>query len=178
MDMEIIIELALWLLLLFCVSFSLYWLHRIGRKPKASMSLFNWSEMPLKLHSGGYSHFKIDCDVLTKDDWEAIAAYLADAEFLPPFGKVVGIPDGGLPFAEALKPYKSEGSKGVLVVDDVLTTGNSIVAEMRYWWIVGYPCSGLVLFARRKPPPGIRAVFSLIQPSWGRGTKKGGEDES
>lgn len=76
-----------------------------------------------KLANAGYSSFRINADVLTVDDWNALT-HLA-LQIIPPFGSVVPVPTGGIPFADALKPYTTEGP--VLVVDDVLTTGKSII---------------------------------------------------
>lgn len=75
-----------------------------------------------ELANAGHSSFKINADVLTTDDWDALA-HLA-LQIIPPFGSVVPVPTGGIPFAEALAPYTTEGP--MLVVDDVLTTGTSI----------------------------------------------------
>lgn len=74
------------------------------------------------LASGGTTRFKIDCDALTAEDWEALAALAADC--LPPFGAVEGVPTGGLAFADALRPYATGGP--LLIADDVLTTGSSM----------------------------------------------------
>lgn len=103
------------------------------------MSLFNLDQF--KLHSGGISEWKIDCDALTDDDLKALALMLA--ERLPPFGTVVGVPQGGLRIARALRPYITHGP--VLIADDVLTTGASM-EDMRR--IVREPCIGAVIFAR------------------------------
>ncbi len=43
------------------------------------------------------------------------------------FKKCYGIPRGGLPFEEALKPYESSESETILIADDVFTTGGSII---------------------------------------------------
>lgn len=92
-------------------------------------------------HSGLLLPDKIDCDALTKDDWNSVAAWFAKRL---KFGKVVGIPRGGLALAEALEPYKSFGP--VLICDDVLTTGKSMkTMEMKYPGAIG-----AVLFSRAK----------------------------
>lgn len=103
------------------------------------------------LASGQKSRWKIECDALTDAGWECIA-YLA-AQITPDFGVVIGVPTGGLPFARAMQKYVSPASLTRLVVDDVLTTGNSMKAMMQPGDF------GLVAFARRPLPAGIGAVF-------------------
>ena len=67
-------------------------------------------------HAGLPLTWKIECDALTKDDWDGIARMIMDYETRP-FGSVEGIPRGGIPLAEALKPYATEGPP--MIVDDV-----------------------------------------------------------
>ncbi len=105
------------------------------------------------LSSGARSPWKIECDALTQSDW-ATLAWMAQEQG-PAFGRVVGVPRGGLPFAEALEPYTADGP--TLVVDDVLTTGASILRVM-----ADHPDSvGLVAFARGPLPKGVRALWVL-----------------
>ena len=56
------------------------------------------------LRSGVQSAWKIECDALTLEDWRGLAAMAV--ERLPPFGRVEGVPRGGLPFADALQGYR------------------------------------------------------------------------
>ncbi len=100
------------------------------------------------LHSGSRSRFKIDCDALTDADLEAAAAWLSQA--LLPFGTVEGVPRGGLRLAEALRKYAMPGDQGLLLVDDVLTSGASLEKQR-----AGRKAVGAVLFSR-----------TLIYPSW------------
>ena len=73
------------------------------------------------LHSGQESSFKIECDALAELDWGTLA-YIVAARF--DFSNVIGIPRGGLDFAEALKPYASnKPEQPWLIVDYVLNTG-------------------------------------------------------
>ena len=108
-----------------------------------------------QLSSGITSKFRINAHTLTVNDWEALA-YMA-LTIVPQFGSVVGVPTGGIPFAEALKSYITCGP--VLIVDDVFTTGASIhkVANNYKDSIL------LVAFSRTTYHPGIHAVFTLAQ---------------
>ncbi len=95
--------------------------------------------------------WKIECDNLTHEDWETIASMVGP--YLS-FSDVEGVPKGGLVFAEALKQW-GYGS-GLLIVDDVLTTGLSM-ERCRH----GRAANGLVLFARGPCLPWISAVWTL-----------------
>lgn len=111
-----------------------------------------------KLSAGDMSSFKINADVLTTKDWDALARMALT--IVPLFGSVVGVPTGGIPFAEALQPYVSNVSK-VLVVDDVLTTGNSIRSMAKDY----FDPILLVAFSRAWSPYGVHAIFTLTQPT-------------
>ncbi len=116
------------------------------------MSLFKTGYF--NLHSGDESTWKIDCDVLTDDDWRTLAG-MATSNILPKFGSVEGVPNGGLKFAEALRPYITEGP--VLIVDDVLTTGNSMIQQKG-----DREAIGIVVFSRSNTLPNwITAIFRI-----------------
>jgi orotate phosphoribosyltransferase len=102
------------------------------------------------LNSGRKSQFKIDCDFLTDDDWDALAWLIANR--VPYFGSVEGVPRGGVKLASALLPYVTSGP--ALIVDDVLTSGGSM--ERRR---AGRDCLGAVVFARGPVPPWVQALF-------------------
>lgn len=111
-----------------------------------AISLFKYGAFTS--HSGLHLPDKIDCDALTKDDWDTLAAWVARCVG---FGKVVGIETGGSKFAEALQQHCSPFGP-VLIVDDVLTTGKSM-EEMRQKF---NPCEtvyGAVVFSRTKDIP-------------------------
>ena len=72
-------------------------------------------------HSGITLPFKIECDALNDADIDTLA-FLIGGRYS--FGSVYGVPTGGERLARALIPYITIGPR--LVVDDVLTTGNSM----------------------------------------------------
>ncbi len=101
------------------------------------------------LHSGTHSNWKIDCDALSDNAIETVAFMLQ--EILPPFGRVYGIPRGGIRLADAMRPYLTKGP--LLVVDDVLTTGAVMHGYMKD------DDFGAVIFARGLCPPKITPLF-------------------
>jgi hypothetical protein len=114
-----------------------------------------------KLHSGEEASWKIVCEALT--DRDIITLGTIAHEFLPPFGQVVGIPDGGMRLAKVMRNYVTKGP--TLIVDDVFTTGKSFI-EMRET-IGDHNALGLVIFVRTQGsvvPYWIRAIwmFGLI----------------
>jgi len=111
------------------------------------------------MHSGEKSTFKIECDVLTDKDIETLA-YLISKRF--EFNGVYGIPSGGVRLAKALKKYVTKRAMDYLIVDDVMTTGNSMekaVDKFKH----REPIVGVVLFARNKYPTSrwIYPMFSM-----------------
>lgn len=118
------------------------------------MSLFQLGDF--LLHSGDRSHFKIDCDALTYEDWETIA-FLIKEKFN--FTNVVGISDGGTKLAQLLEQYKKEGDNLTLIVDDVLTTGASMKTIRDS--IKGNSI-GVVVFARGRCPYWVWPIFQMI----------------
>lgn len=111
------------------------------------------------LASGKSSPFKIECDALTKKDWECVAYLLS--KLVDPFWEVHGVPTGGEPLAEAMAPYARDDGENILIVDDVVTTGKSInkfrkeVCGDSVWY------EGAVLFARQSSPNWIVPLFTM-----------------
>lgn len=110
-----------------------------------------------KLHSGRYSRFKIDCDALTEADWDTLAFIGMEKLGWPDFYAVLSVPRGGDRFAVALEKYKKNYGT-VLLVDDVLTTGQSIEAHRRQSPAIKY---GLVVFARGECPSWVTPIFQM-----------------
>lgn len=110
-------------------------------------------------HSGMTLQWKIDCDALSDDDIETCAWLIAQKI---KFRKVIGIPSGGIRLEKALVKYMSNSAEyPVLIVDDVLTTGESMGK-----WLDAlkktYPAReiiGAVIFARSIPQPWITPLF-------------------
>lgn len=107
------------------------------------------------LHSGSKSDWIIDCRELQKEDWEWAAHQVAKRVV---FSDVYGVPEGGLKFAEACRQYRSPTGP-MLIVDDVLTDGNSM-EEAGHGWAI--PIVGYVLFDRT----GLAARSKWINALW------------
>lgn len=105
------------------------------------------------LHSGSPSSWKIDCDVLSQKDWQALA--IIAREFLPDYGPVEGVPRGGLLFADALRQYSTPDGP-LLIVDDVASTGRSMEIQR-----AGREAIGCVVFARGNYPWWVLPLFRM-----------------
>lgn len=104
--------------------------------------------------AGDVLQWKVECDALTEEDWTALAK-IAGPHLK--FGSVEGVPYGGLPFAHAMRPYITEGP--LLIVDDVLTTGASMITQRD-----GREAIGLVAFQRGPYIPlWIRPIWRLSE---------------
>ncbi len=121
------------------------------------------------LSSGKTSRWKIECDALTDDDITTLAEMIR--QMVGPFSSVEGVPTGGLRLAKALEPFI--GLDGPhLIVDDVLTTGGSMVKTLhsyldknpKFHWSE-YP-KGAVIFARGQCPHWVKSLFQLPECFW------------
>lgn len=123
-------------------------------------NLLKWGEFTS--HSGVTLPFKIDCDALSDEDIECIAAIISQAFT---FNKIIGIPTGGLRLAKALEKYRSVKDNiydFLLIVDDVITTGSSMKEYIRKYEDEYLFVTGVCIFDRRKEyPDEIQSVFKL-----------------
>ena len=113
-------------------------------------------------HAGLPLNWKIECDALSEDDWKGIARMIMDYETRP-FGSVEGIPRGGIPLANALQEYATEGRP--MIVDDVYTTGASFNEYCyEHYRTMSFDYNPKwVVFARSKPKDrtGVKALFTV-----------------
>jgi len=113
------------------------------------------------LHSGAPSRWKIECDVLTWEDWHTLATIAVRELDIPPFGQVVGIPRGGTALAEQMESYSIAGVKHTLICDDVWTTGGSMRKMQRECTDGVYLVSGLVAFARNPVDDWVKPIWRM-----------------
>ena len=119
-----------------------------------------------KSHAGLPLKWKLECDAITDEEWRCIAKMVMDYQ-VQPFYKAVGIPRGGLKFAEAMNEYASgDPADQTMICDDVFTTGTSFqdfikenypdwLGAMGYRWVV---------FARKPSfvhPHNVKALFTM-----------------
>ena len=104
------------------------------------------------LHSGMKSVWKIDCDALSFGDIHTLARMIR--LIVPPFAVVEGVPRGGLLLAKLLSQYCIRPPGPLLIVDDVLTTGESMEQHR-----AGRIARGVVIFARGPVPSWVTPLF-------------------
>jgi hypothetical protein len=119
-------------------------------------------------HAGLNLTWKMECDALTNEDWQTVV-HLVNEYFkaIGGFKEAIGIPRGGLVFAQSLQQYRDPKSHRILIVDDVLTTGKSLHDERaaRFKNTDYDPIEGVVLFNRSSGyvPSWIHCIFSMGQ---------------
>lgn len=136
------------------------------------MSLFQLGDFTL--HGGARGRWKIDCDALADADVEALAEMVR--RLVGSFYTVEGVPPGGLRLAGALiaaNDWQSVtgGPQAHLIVDDVLTTGDSMGKAAADWLEAGSrrhmgQVVGAVVFACGPCPPWVKAVFQCPLELW------------
>ena len=110
-------------------------------------------------HSGVDLPYKIECDALSVGDIKCIVGIAATV--LPDIREVYGIPTGGYRLSDAFQQHLKPVGK-VLIIDDVLTTGNSFDmarANIMDAGIAESDIIGFVVFARGAPSSWIRYMF-------------------
>lgn len=128
--------------------------------PDAKRDLFVEGEFTA--HSGATLFEKIECDALTEADWYCLARMI-HRRLAGRYLEAFGIPRGGVMLAQKLNALSRAdqdtlGNRPNLVVDDVLTSGNSLREHLRDGRI------GFVVFDRsggKNLPPNCRALFTL-----------------
>lgn len=106
--------------------------------------------------------WKIEADALTDEDWATIADICAPN--MDPFFHVVPVPTGGIKLAKAFEKYVTPFSTTILVVDDVWTTGKSMVDVIVKTSPVSAAFKGFVAFARCQLLP--TWVDCFMQTRW------------
>lgn len=120
-------------------------------------------------HSGEQLLWKIECDAMTDDDWQTLSFAVAQKK---PYRMAIGVPSvNGSKFATALNRYGILNNLNlpILLVDDVLTTGRSMIqllSDNFHLTDEGDQLKGLVVFARGPLPVWCSAIFHLS--SWMR----------
>lgn len=130
-----------------------------------SLIEFGW----FSTHAKFQLPWKIDCDALSDDDIDAIVKII---RWKFSFGDVYGVPRGGLRLAAALRPFCLEGYP-LLIVDDVLTTGNSMKQARRDQNLAGENAIGIVIFARGQCPSWVWSIFAVNEWAQSRATGLG-----
>ena len=120
-------------------------------------------------HAGKELPWKIECDAIRPEWWDALARMVMDYQERP-FYKAVGIPRGGVPFAQAMNKYASgDPNDQIMICDDVFTTGTSFkefIRENFPDWTMGQGYRWVV-FARQpryEHPHHVRALFTMPKP--------------
>lgn len=109
------------------------------------------------MHSGAEGTWKIECDNLTDSDLDTLVRVITRKIR---FSEVYGIPTGGHRLADRLRKHTIPNSC-LLIVDDVLTTGNSMEEAKKKFGRLN--TTGVVIFARTKPADWIHPIFQLSE---------------
>ena len=112
-------------------------------------------------HSGLELKWKIECDALSDPEWFTISQMIM--EISVPFKEAIGIPRGGTKLGSLLNQYGTgKREDPVLLVDDVLTTGESMNEfKRKRQWRNPVKYIGWVVFARNKCPDWVTALFQM-----------------
>ena len=115
-----------------------------------------------KSHSGLDLSWKIECDALSDSEWFTIKKMII--EYTPPFREAVGVPEGGIKLGSLLNEHATGNEEyPVCIVDDVLTTGESMEYFLEQYSRNRRPCVAIggVVFARVQTPSWVQAMFQM-----------------
>ena len=110
-------------------------------------------------HSGLNLDWKIECDHLTDEDIETFTTLINQ---FTTFRSVVSVPSGGDRLAAALQKHTiNHDNLPTLIVDDVLTSGNSIDSRRKELNLEPPNVIGVVIFSRgnHKKFPWVKPLF-------------------
>ena len=112
-------------------------------------------------HSGLDLTWKIEMNALSDPEWFTISKMIL--ELSPPFKEAIGIPTGGTKLGSLLNAHGTGKRKDpICIVDDVLTTGNSMKEFMtKRSWRNPTKYIGWVVFARGECPNWVTALFQM-----------------
>jgi hypothetical protein len=108
--------------------------------------------------------WKIECDAMTNEDWQTIADICAPK--MDQFFSVMSVPTGGNKLAQAFYKHITPKARVVLFVDDVWTTGHSMLCRIDQFSRVKTPreeVRGFVAFARCQSLPAWVDCFMLTK---------------
>ena len=119
-----------------------------------------FKEIDFISHSGNELHWKIECEAIFPNEWKCIAKMIMEHE-MTPFQSAVGIPRGGVELGRWLNEFSTGNSQDpYLIVDDVLTTGESM-EEYKEKYFKNKNVIGWVVFARNFPPTWVKTLFQM-----------------
>lgn len=114
------------------------------------------------LHSGARSRWKIECDVLTQEDWRTLAEIAARK--VGDFKEVISLGGAADWFGTFLDEHRKDRGP-TLICDDVLTTGESMEdareQAQRSPYLSSGGIIGVVVFARGKCPDWVIPLFQF-----------------
>ena len=120
-----------------------------------------FQSVDFKSHSGLDLSWKIEMDALSDPEWFTIKKMIM--EYSPPFREAIGIPEGGIKLGGLLNEHATGNEEDpVCIVDDVLTTGESMEYFLSQYQRKLWPITiGWVVFARGPCPHWVSALFQM-----------------
>ena len=119
-----------------------------------------FQKVDFKSHAGLDLTWKIEMDAVSTKEWKCIAHIIM--EYSQPFREAIGIPRGGTALGQLLDKYSTRKvSDPICIVDDVMTTGKSMIEERQRLVGMSAGVIGWVVFARGPVPVWCDAVFRM-----------------